>query len=316
MSFDFLDPQLRPLCDRFPPFTVNAQTLVSIRQSLPEMVPSPVLPDMVSCRDQCVPGWRGAPDVRLKIWEKPDSNKSRPALLHLHGGGYVLGNPETMAGQCGCWADRYGALVVSVDYRLAPEVKAPGQVEDAYAALGWMVKQAVDLRIDTHRIAVVGESAGGGLAAALALMVRDRREYHLCHQHLIYPMLDDRTALRTDIPAHIGEHVWNRDSNAFGWESLLGHPPGQAETACYAVPARCSDLSDLPPAFLAVGSLDLFLEENIAYAQGLMYAGVATELHVYAGAPHNFMMIETAEISQRYFRDSDRALHHGLGVKG
>jgi len=181
-------------------------------------------------------------------------------------------------------------------------------VEDAYAALKWVHGQAQSLGIDPARIAIGGESAGGGLAAALGLLARDRGEIPVCFQLLIYPMLDDRTGTAPPLNAHTGEFIWTRSDNQFGWSSLLGHPAGQADASCYAVPARAQSVVGLPPTFIAVGALDLFLEEDIAYAQRLLQAGIATELHVYPGAFHAFDLMAPAQVAQQFERDFRTAL--------
>jgi acetyl esterase/lipase len=178
--------------------------------------------------------------------------------------------------------------VVSVDYRLAPETRFPGAVEDCYAALAWLVSQAERLGVDRERVAIGGESAGGGHAAALALLVRQRGDIKLCLQMLDSPMLDDRTGSTRDAHPYCGEFVWTPASNRFGWRALLGVEPGGPEVPVEAVPARVADLSGLAPAFILVGALDLFLEEDMEYARRLTRVGVPTELHVIPGAFHGF----------------------------
>jgi acetyl esterase/lipase len=221
-----------------------------------------------------------------------------PALLHIHGGGYVLGVAEGSGPSSVRTAAEVGCVVVSVDYRLAPETVAPGAVEDCYAALRWLYTEADDLGIDRSRIAAGGESAGGGLAAALALLARDRGEYPLCFQLLIYPMIDDRTVTPASGSPNTGEFVWTRSFNRFGWRSLLGEEPGGAGISAYAAPARADNLADLPPTYISVGALDLFLDENIEYARRLLNAGVPTELHVLPGAYHGFELAPEARVTK------------------
>ncbi|WP_275412893.1 alpha/beta hydrolase fold domain-containing protein [Planotetraspora phitsanulokensis] len=170
-----------------------------------------------------------------------------------------------------------------------------------------MYAAAGELGVDPGRIAVVGESAGGGLAASLAQLVRDRAEIPLRAQLLIYPMLDDRTAAETDPNPCTGEFVWTRESNHFGWASLLGHENGGERIAAYASPARADDVGGLAPAFIAVGSLDLFLDEGVRYAYRLMRAGVPVELHVQPGAVHGYMSLDV-EAGRRLRRDAVDAL--------
>ena len=207
----------------------------------------------------------------------------------------MLGKPEGSQGRNQSLASELGCVVVSVDYRLAPETPHPGPIEDCYAALKWMHAHADELGIDPARIAVGGESAGGGLAACLALLARDRGEIPLVFQLLIYPMLDDRTVTEAEPHPFAGAFIWTRDSNRFGWTSLLGCEPGGDEVSPYAAASRATDLKGLPPTFIAVGSLDLFLEEDLEYTRRLLRAGVSTELHIYPGAYHAFNMVPDAE---------------------
>src|SRR5262249_3838498 len=209
---------------------------------------------------------------------------------------------------------RFGAVVVSVDYRLAPETPHPGPVEDCYAGLAWLHENAGALGVDRTRLAITGESAGGGLAAATGLLARDRKQIPIAFQHLVFPMLDDRTTTQDAPSPYIGEFVWTRAANLFGWTALLGRAPGGADVSPYAAAARMEDVSNLPPTYLACGAIDLFLEENLDYARRLIRAGVPTEMHIYPGAPHGFMMLEAAQVAKAFARDSMTALQRGLGV--
>src|SRR6202034_1710792 len=246
-------------------------TLPLVRQ---EPVPPPLPAPAPQPVDRRIPGPRGAPELRLIIVDPRPGEKGRPALLHTHGGGYVARSPalavhflQTVAQTCDC-------VVVSVEYRLAPETRFPGSLEDNYLALRWLYTNAEALGVDRKRIAVGGESAGGGHAAALAIAARDRKEIPIVFQLLIYPMLDDRTGSSHPAPPHIGEFVWTAQSNVFGWTSLLGVPAGSDKVSSGAVPARVQDLSGLPPAFIVVGAIDLFVDEDIEYARRLIAAGV------------------------------------------
>ena len=204
-------------------------------------------------------------------------------------------------------------VIVSVNYRLAPETIFPGAIEDCYAGLAWTVASADMLGIDAARIGVMGESAGGGLAAALTLLARDRGEHRLAFQHLTYPMIDDRTCV-VDPHPHTGQFIWTPHSNRFGWAALLGHEPGSGDVSPYAAAARADDLSGLPPTFISTGALDLFLEEDIDYACRLMRAGVPTELHVYPGAFHGFDIHPTATVATKARRDRIDALRRALSA--
>lgn len=314
-SRHLVEPDLIAFLDAMPTITVSAETLAPIRAARAAMLSQlPPFPEAVDVEERHIPGPAGAPALRTKLYRRKTGAALRPAILHLHGGGYVMGNPEFMGPQCALWANAFDALVVAPAYRLAPETSFPGNIEDAYAALAWMVSHAGELGIDPARIAVAGESAGGGLAASLALLVRDRGEYRFCHQQLIFPMIDDRTAVRTDLSPMFGEFVWNNHSNRFGWESLLGQPPGSEGVSPYAAAARAASLKGLPPVFMATGALDLFTEENLDYAKRLMADGVPVELHVYPGAPHGFMAHTPARVSRDYMRDALAALARGLGA--
>jgi acetyl esterase/lipase len=193
-----------------------------------------------------------------------------PALLWIHGGGYVIGTAAQDDPLCRLIAERLGVLVAAVDYRLAPEHPFPAPLDDCYDALTWLTART---NVDAHRVAIGGASAGGGLAAALALLTRDRGEIQLALQLVSYPMLDDRTALRTDVDER-NFRLWNCKANRFGWQSYLGAAPGTGAIAGLAAPARHQDLSGLPPAWVGVGTLDLFYNEDIAYAERLRAAGV------------------------------------------
>jgi triacylglycerol lipase len=233
----------------------------------------------------------------------------------MHGGGYVIGSPAADAPQHQELAAALPCCIVSVDYRLAPETPFPGAVEDCYAALTWLFAHAAVLGIDPLRVGVMGESAGGGLAAALALMARDRGQFSLAFQHLIYPMIDDRTCVVADPHPHVGAFIWTPHNNRFGWSALLGGAPGAAGVSPYAAAARAEDLSGLPPTFISTGALDLFLEEDLEYARRLTRAGVPVELHVYPGAFHAFDYDPSASVAAQARRDSRAALARAMGAR-
>ncbi len=205
-----------------------------------------------------------------------------------------------------------GCAIFSVDYRLAPETRFPGSLEDCYSVLLWLATNAKRLGVSVSCLGVKGESAGGGLAAALALLTRDRSGPRLAFQHLIYPMLDDRTGTDLDPNPYTGDFVWTRQQNDFGWSSLLGKQPGSPGVPAYAAAARGENLTGLPPTFIGVGSLDLFLDENLAYAGRLSRAGVEVELHVYPGAIHRFYEAPDARVAQAAERDSRNALQRAM----
>lgn len=241
----------------------------------------------------------------------------RPAILHMHGGGFVLGSPLAFMQLLQSVAHALDCVIVSVDYRLAPETGHAEAIEDNYAALKWLYANASALGADRDRIAVMGESAGGGHAALLALMARDRGEVPLAFQCLTYPMLDDRTGSSRQVSAGKGRLVWTARQNHFGWASFLGMPPGTSLVPRSAVPARATDLRGLPPCFIAVGSIDLFADEDVDYARRLATAGVSTELHVVAGAFHGFDLFPEAQAAwctQHMKNARIAALRAGFGM--
>jgi len=292
-------PELLAALERLPQLELDDALLAFIRtlppgangMTMPERTPEQ---DAVRCEERFAPGLDGAPDVRLLVYTPPGARSLRPAYLHLHGGGFVMGSPEISDGANRDLALAQDSIVVSVDYRLAPETRWTGSYDDVDAALAWLHREADPLGIDRTRIAVGGESAGGGHAAALALRARDRGDYPLCLQLLDCPMLDDRTCVSADPHPFAGEFVWTPASNRFGWRALLGQEPGGDDIPAAAVPARAADLAGLPPTFIAIGALDLFLEENLDYARRLTRAGVPVELHVIPGAFHGYAMAGAA----------------------
>ena len=275
------------------------------------MVSMPIDPaTTITMRDVSVPAPNGDPDVIVRVYSPPASEQPRPCCYWIHGGGYIFGTIDTSDARCVQTAETLDCVVVSVEYRLAPEYPYPAPLEDCYTGLAWTAAHTGELGIDPGRIAVVGQSAGGGLAAGLALLVRDRGEIPLCFQLLIYPMIDDRN---TTPSSHLVTKVWTRETNLLGWHSYLGHEPGLPDVSPYAAPARAEDLGGLAPAFIGVGTLDVFRDENIDYARRLLAAGVPTELHVYAGAPHGFEgLAPQAAVSQRFNRDIAEALRRAL----
>jgi acetyl esterase/lipase len=314
-SRHLVDPELVMLAEAMPPINFDNLDMAQLRaQIAATQPPRPPTPNDVQVSEAVAPGHGGAPDVRLIVTApKAAASAPRPGVLHIHGGGYVLGQAEMTGETDALYAQELGAVSVSVDYRLAPETPHPGPVEDCYAGLAWLFANAERLGVDLSRIVVTGESAGGGLAAALVLLARERGEYPIAFQHLVFPMLDDRTVVHPDPSPYLGQYVWNPAANRFGWASLLGHAPGLPDVSQFAAPARATDFAGLPPTFIATGALDLFLEENLDYARRLIRAGVPTELHVYPGAPHGFMLLRTAGVSQTFWRDSVAAL--GRAVK-
>jgi acetyl esterase/lipase len=264
-------------------FTLGEHNLAEMRS---RQLRDPGTPSgAVEHTDHLAPGGPGDPDVPVRLHRERGIAEPRPCLISIHGGGYVIGSHLGDDGRFDRWSPMLRCTGLSVGYRLAPETPYPGPLEDCYAALRWAYENAGDLGIDPARIGIIGGSAGGGLAAGLALLARDRAEIPVAFHVLSYPMLDDRMATRS---AQAGAPLWGPAANQFGWRSYLsGLQPGQ-DIPGYAVPARATDLAGLPPAFITVGDLDGLLDEDVEYAQRLIAAGVPTDLHVFAGAPHAF----------------------------
>jgi acetyl esterase/lipase len=315
-SRHLVEQDLLGFIDQMPALSFTEEILPWVRAGFGERVGLEEDPQALEAVDvvrRAVPGRAGDPEVGIALFLPRKAGVVRGAILHIHGGGYVTGDAYALIPAYRRMAMELDCAIVSVDYRLAPETRFPGAVEDCYAALAWLVAEADALGIDRSRIGVMGESAGGGLAAALALLVRDRGEYALAFQHLVYPMIDDRTCVTTDPNAYAGEFVWTAESNRFGWRCLLGEEPGGPDISPYAAAARATDLRGLPPTFINTGALDLFVDEDIAYAQRLIRAGVPTELHIYPGAYHGFHFVADARSTQRANSDSVDALRRALG---
>jgi acetyl esterase/lipase len=230
-----------------------------------------------------------------------DRSRLKPAVLFIHGGGFISGSARESLPRAAHIAMFHDCIVIVPKYSLAPEATFPCAREELYATLRWMNDRHAALGIDPRRIALMGESAGGGHAASLTQAVRDRGEFKLAAQILIYPMLDDRTGSARPVPFPVGRYGWTAKLNRFGWSSLLGVPAGSAKVAPEAVPARATDLAGLPPAFIGVGDIDLFFEEDVSYAQRLQAAGVKVDLMVVKGAYHGFNMIAPETKCSRAF---------------
>lgn len=280
-----LDPDMRSLLEVIPFGAVSLDNLELSRSTLIAPVDPASLSDAVERRTVLVPGPEGSPDVALRIHRPTVVNGSMGAMVWMHSGGLVLGNAVSDDLRFDHWCAKHQMIAVSVEYRLAPEHRYPAAIEDCYAGLAWVGANADELGVDLSRLGVGGQSAGAGLAAALALLARDRGGPSVSSQLLYYPMLDDRQitpSSRWEAP------IWPPASNTFGWSAYLGDAHRGPDVAAYAAAARAVDLSGLPSALICVGALDGFVDENIHYAQRLNGAGVEVELHVYPGMPHAF----------------------------
>ncbi|MET9819057.1 alpha/beta hydrolase [Streptomyces sp. NPDC006355] len=266
----------------------------------------------ITVQEIVVPGPEGAPSVSLRVIQPAGLSAPAPALLWIHGGGLIFGAPENDDRVTVPFARELGITVVAVRYRLASQSPAPAAVEDAYAALRGLVARANELNIDADRIAIGGNSAGGGIAAALALLAHDRGEIQLAFQLLVYPMLDDRTTTRTDLDTR-NLRLWTAKSNLYGWSVYLGDAVGGPDVSPYAAAARREDLTGLPPAWIGVGTLDLFHDEDVTYARRLNDSGVPCELHIIPGAFHGFdAVFPKAEVSRQFWQRQADALKSAL----
>jgi len=303
LNIEAVDPELRAMAR----VVFDAQ-----RRGVAYSAPKPgALPAGVEERQ--APGSRGHPSIPVYVVNaRTDAGPPRGAIYYIHGGGFIGGDARENLIALRAMAARLDCVIVSVQYRLAPGTPFPGPLEDAYAGLKWLHRYAGALGVDPARIVVLGESAGGGLAAMLTIAARDRGEVRVAYQALIYPMLDDRTASTRPVPPSIGQLVWTAESNRRGWSAFLNRKPGAARQPAGSVPARVADLKGLPPTFIEVGTIDLFVEEDIDFARRLVNSGVPTELLVVPGAFHGFQIfVPKAAVSQQFVA----ALARGLSEK-
>lgn len=297
------------LAESFPPIALSDDTLPAIRGMFADMLARQELPDLpVDTREIAVPSREEGRTIRCLQIRSRSMQSNAPAILHFHGGGHVMGSPEMNQAELMHWSAELDCLVISVDYRLAPETPFPGAMEDAQDALRWLHAGAAALGIDRDRIALAGQSAGGAMAACLALMTRDEEKIRLAFQLLEAPRLDDRLREGDEDNPFTGEFVWTRQASAYCRAAYL--PDG--DRSPYASALRATDLAGLPPTFLAVGALDLFVDECVEYCGRLLRAGVPTELIVYPGCFHGFQMATRAQVTARSHRDSLRALRKAL----
>jgi acetyl esterase/lipase len=301
---DLLDPELRSVLGAFELPALDAAAAADMRSSFQ----SPGLSDAVTRTEWVVPS---DPTVRVRVHRATGATGLLPGIVSFHGGGYVIGTYDIDDATFDRWCPSLGVVGVAVDYRLAPETPYPGAVDDCYAALRWTHEHAEELGIDAGRLGIRGISAGGGLAAAVALMARDRAEVPVAFQLLDCPMLDDRQTTPSILAE--GLWVWNAESNAFGWRSYLGALYGSDEVPAYAAPARATDLAGLPPTCVVVGAIDGFRDEDVDYAQRLNQAGVPCELHVIAGLPHAYLLVPEAVAVQQAERSMEDWLRRQLG---
>jgi acetyl esterase/lipase len=279
-------PELRQRAEKFPRIPFNRWS-VRLFQWLTRLQPKVKVPDGIHVEQTYIQSEDQTHKIRLRIYKPRAMRPASAVLLWMHGGGLIIGSPELNDRHLFHLVQELGIVVVSVDYRLAPQHPFPMPLDDCYAALKWVHANGKVLGIDPNRIAIGGESAGGGLAASLVQLAHDQGEIHPIFQLLIYPMLDDKSALLTDVP-HTELLTWTQKNNRFGWESYLGQACGSENIPPYAVPARREDLTGFPPTWIGVGTLDLFYDEDVAYAQKLQRFGVECEQFIIPGAFHVF----------------------------
>ena len=292
------DPELTPLLAamREATPTTSRETLAEVRELIANGVPGMPATDFtvggsVLVDEISVTGPAENPDLHMKVLRPAEGQGPWPAIYHIHGGGMVAGVPETMLEAFLPYVYEVGAVLTSIDYRLAPEHPHPAPIADCYAGLRWLAENALAYDVDPARVMIAGSSAGGGLAAATALMARDRGFPSLTHQILLSPMLDDRC----DTPSSrmlVGEGLWDRYENEFGWTALLGDRRGRPDVSPYASPSRADNLSGLPRTFISIGSADTFRDEAMDYAKRLSQAGVSVDFHLWGGGFHGFDLLQ------------------------
>ncbi len=308
-----VDPALSALVESFPPIDLGPETLAPFRAALAAMsvMPDPATHPDVRVEELQVPGTAPAAQSIRCLLYRPVKKAASAVLLHLHAGGLIMGAPEMDVARNIELVRATGCALLSVDYRLAPEHPHPAALEDCHAALVWLAARTKSLGITSERIGVIGESAGGGLAAALALTARDRKSAQLTCQVLIYPMLvpPEHSVDPSTPDPHTGRYIWTRASNRFAWSAYLAGVSVDKAT----IAGLASDVSRLPPTFMAVGDLDLFVHDNLAYVGKLLTAGCSVDAHVYPGAVHGFDRAVEAPVTVRYTRELVDFIQRHLG---
>jgi acetyl esterase len=299
------DPEVQAIASKFP--SVNVADVSGTRalfdallKAAADATGGPATDDRVTQTHRTIPGPAGAPDIRVRIYTPKASSGSRPAFVSFHGGAFILGDLETEHGRCLALAAKGGAVSIGVEYRLAPENPFPAGVEDCYAALKWVADNAESLGVDKNRIAIGGGSAGGGLSASVAQMVRDRGGPSLALQMLFYPVIDDRCNTAS-LHASFDAFVWSSQNTLDMWDIYVGKD--RSNVSPYASPARAKDLSGLAPAYVMTCEHDPLRDEGLIYAMRLMEAGVPVELHNYPGTVHGFDLLAPSAVAIRALDD-------------
>lgn len=311
------DPELAGFAAQFPPVVIK--DIAVSRAGIEAMTASlngGLDVSRLLLQDREIPGPAGAPMVKVRIYTPKSPGKNRAALLYIHGGGFMVGSIETEHANATLLADKLGIVVISVEYRLAPEFPYPAGLEDCYAAWCWLHDNAEHLGVDKNRVGVFGQSAGGGLSAALALLVRDRHGPPMCFQFLGIPELDDRLQTAS-MRAFTDTPLWNRPNAEISWRAYLGehYTAGAADVPSYAAPARAENLRGLPPAYISAMEFDPLRDEAILYGLKLLEAGVPVEMHTFPGTFHGSALVASAAISQRQEREMLEVLRRALGLE-
>ena len=314
-----IDPELAAVLDFMPvidlddPVTARREfekLIVGMRKPLPEE-------ELLDIENRLIPGWEGDPEVPVRIYRPKTIGAAPgttvPGILQIHGGGFIVGSVEAEHAGAVLTAADAGAVLVSVDYRLAPEHPYPAGLHDCYAALSFLHAEAPALGVDPSRVALLGASAGGGLAAATALLARDRGGPPVCFQMLHIPELDDRLETPS-MQRFVDSPLWNRPLAVKSWEYYLGELCGTEDVPVYAAPSRATDLSGLPPAYVSTAENDPLRDEGIAYALAMLRAGVSVELHQFPGTFHGSILVTNAAVSRRAAGESSVVLRRALGV--
>jgi len=311
-----IDPELAAFVEAMPVFDLQdpQAARAGFEAMLAEMARDLPQAEALDIEDRMIPGWPGDPEVKVRVYRpKAVADSPVPGIVMIHGGGFIVGSVETEHIGAVLTAADLGVVLVSVDYRLAPEHPYPAALHDCYAALTYLHAEADGLGVDLERVALMGASAGGGLAAGTALLARDMGGPSLCFQMLHIPELDDRLETPS-MQAFVESPVWNRPLAVQSWQAYLGDRYGSPDVPIYAAPARAADLGGLPPAYVSTAENDPLRDEGIAYALGMLQAGVSVELHQFPGTFHGSALVLTAAVSRRAQQESAAVLRRALGV--
>jgi acetyl esterase/lipase len=314
-----IDPELKAVLEFMPVIDLDdpvvarrefEKLIVAMRTPMPEE-------ELLDIEDRMIPGWEGDPEVSVRVYRPKavaaEPGTTVPGILQIHGGGFIVGSVEAEHAGAVLMAANLGAVLVSVEYRLAPEHPYPAGLHDCYAALSFLHAEAGALGVDDERIALTGASAGGGLAAATALLARDRGGPPVCFQMLHIPELDDRLETPS-MQKFVDSPLWNRPLAVKSWQFYLGDLSGKDDVPIYAAPARATDLAGLPPAYVSTAENDPLRDEGIAYASAMLQAGVSVELHQFPGTFHGSALVAGAAVSRRAAQEASVVLRRALGV--